>query len=267
MKALAIAALMLVGVTACDDSDAVSTNDASTTSTASSVTSTSNTTDDTSASSTSVVEMSTSTSMLTETTATSTSTTGGSTTSTKSAPTAKPGTTASSAASGASGLVLSDKGVGVANFGASRAQAESAITKLVGPVDDVDTSATCWGEMVVLSWDNGLSVQFLRDELYNWSLTSDELGGPKGVSVGDPATDLSAAYSNFRASSFDNELSGDPEMILQDDTDVIWFRAQLTDLPQDDPEATIVTLEGQWGAEFDRLFTVVDERPDVYCGD
>ena len=263
MKALAIAALMLVGVTACDDSDAVSTNDASTTSTASSVTSTSNTTDDTSASSTSVVAMSTSTSMLTETT----STTAGSTTSTKGASTAKPETTASSAASGASGLVLSDKGVGVANFGVSRAQAESALAKLVGPVDDVDTSATCWGEMVVLSWDNGLSVQFLRDELYNWSLTSDELGGPKGVSVGDPATDLSAAYSNFRASSFDNELSGDPEMILQDDTDVIWFRAQLTDLPQDDPEATIVTLEGQWGAEFDRLFTVVDERPDVYCGD
>ena len=270
MKALAIAALLLVGVTACDDSDAVSTNDASTTSTASSVTSTSDTsdtTDDTSASSTSVVAMSTSTSMLTETTATSTSTTGGSTTSTKSAPTAKPGTTASSAASGASGLVLSDKGVGVANFGASRAQAESAITKLVGPVDDVDTSATCWGEMVVLSWDNGLSVQFLRDELYNWSLTSDELGGPKGVSVGDPARDLVAAFDDYKASSAMNELSGSAGMTLTNAKNEVWFRADLSALPDEDPDATLTNIDGEWGSAEKRLFTVVDEDPNLFCGD
>ena len=214
---------------------------------------------------TSVAASSTSVAATSTTDAGSTSTTSQGSASTK-ASTTKP-TTTETTAPGTTGLLLSDEGIGVVEFGAPQAKTEQAVRALLGAPDNVEPHDTCWGKQVFLSWDDQLSLQFIKDELYGWSISSDQLDGPNGVNVGDRVRDIAAAYDGYRPEAFFNELAGWPEMILKDASGDIWFRIQISDMPADNPAATIEAIEGTWGSEHDRLFTEVSSDPDLWCGD
>jgi hypothetical protein len=268
MKRLLVPALFVLILAGCNDSDVVS-SDSSTTSAAVAGESTTSTAVDGTSTTSSVETTTTAVASSSTTTAMDASSTTQDATQTtvKGASTSKPPTPSSSSAATTGKIVLSDEGVGVAKYGTNRTQAEAAITAVLGKPTNTDVSQTCFGEFVTISWGDGFWVEFVRDELFSWTITSGDIDGPNGVNVGDPARHLVAAFDDYKASSSMNELSGGAGMTLTNAKNEVWFRADLSDLPQDDPDATLTTIDGEWGSAEKRLFTVIDDDPNLFCGD
>jgi hypothetical protein len=164
-------------------------------------------------------------------------------------------------------LVFSDEGVGVGNFGDGQKEVQAGVESILGAPDDVESLDTCWGKQVVLTWNDKLMLEFLRDEFYGWRVDSAALEGPRGVNVGEPASDLIAAFDDYNSDVFMNDLSGSPELVLWVGNRENWFRATLSETPSDDTAKTLENIAGNWGSEWGRLFNVVDETPDLWCGD
>lgn len=268
MKRLLVPALFMLALAGCDDSTDVA-SDSSTTSAAVTDASTTTSTGVDATSTTSSADVTTTTEATSSTTAAESASTTSSATETtvKGTASSKPATPSTSGAATSGKIVLSDEGVGVAKYGTNRKQAEAAITAVLGKPTNTDVSQTCFGEFVTISWGDGFWVEFVRDELFSWTITSDDIEGPKGVNVGDPARDLVAAFDDYKASSAMNELSGSAGMTLTNAKNEVWFRADLSALPDEDPDATLTNIDGEWGSAEKRLFTVVDEDPNLFCGD
>ena len=164
-------------------------------------------------------------------------------------------------------LNFSEKGVGVGNFGDGQQLVQRGLEAILGPPDEVESLDTCWGKQVFLTWNDQLTLEFLRDELYGWRIDSDTLEGPRGVNVGDAAGDLIAAFDDYSSDVLMNDLSGAPELVLWVGNRENWFRATLSETPSDNGAKTLENIAGNWGSEWGRLFTVVDETPDLWCGD
>ncbi|MCB0973912.1 MAG: hypothetical protein KDB86_05065 [Actinobacteria bacterium] len=261
-----LAIAVTVTMAACDDSSDVATSTSSTeaspsdaSSTSSNVAETSSTSSVDHASTTAASASSTSVGESTTLPGSVTTTSGGhSTSSSKPTNTSPPAEDA---------IVLSDRGVGIADYGASSGDVVPAVSAVLGVEPEVQEIQSCWGEMATMTWRDNFSIGFMGDEFYMWSLGDTEIEGPDGVNVGDPASDLVDALTGYTASSFVNELSGNPEMIFMKGDTEIWFRAPLSALPADDPDATLQAIEGEWGSDHDRLFTVIHDDPTLYCGD